>query len=84
MGTNAALAAGRVIGNSFEVMAIQVISLLQAVDHLSIAGQLSTFNRQQYELLRKIVPVFKEDEVIYPKLREMTRYLLENQPNCGV
>src|SRR6202008_1103464 len=41
MGCNAALMTRRVIENSFEVLSIQLMTLLQAVDHLDCSGKMA-------------------------------------------
>jgi histidine ammonia-lyase len=63
MGTNSALLAKRVIENSYQVLSIELLSLIQAVDYLECAGSLSSFTKNIYSELRKIVPCFQEDTV---------------------
>ena len=65
MGTNAALMTRKVIDNSFEVMAIHLMALLQATDFLQIQDRLSGITHNIYNELREIVPQFKEDLVKY-------------------
>ena len=53
MGTNAALMTKKVIDNSYQVLAIEMISILQAVDYLDIKDRLSSYSLSKYEDLRK-------------------------------
>lgn len=65
MGTNAALITKRVIENSFQVLAIEAVAMVQAVDYLQIADLLSVKTRQLYDRVRRIVPLFVEDNPLY-------------------
>ncbi len=78
MGTNAALMAMKVIDNSFEVLAIELISLMQAVDYLGYAEKMSPITKTAYATLRKIVPVFKEDSPKYKDIRRISNYIQAN------
>lgn len=78
MGTNAALMTGQVIENSYEVMSIHLLTLLQAVDYLKIEDKMSTYTKDLYLKLRKEVPVFSEDHVISPDIRKMNDYIIQN------
>ena len=78
MGTNAALMTMKVIDNSFEVLAIELISLLQAVDFLGYAEKMSPITNTAYTTLRKIVPVFKEDSPKYKDIRRVSNYIQAN------
>ncbi len=81
MGTNAALLSSRVIENSFEVMAIHLMTLLQAIEYLEIQAKLSKFNRDIYMNLRKIFPKFVQDKVHYNEIRKMKEYIEANGLN---
>jgi len=78
MGTNAALMANRVIQNTFEVIAIELIALIQAVDYTQSHEKLSTSTRALYETLRDIVPMFKEDTLTAEQIQAL-RVHIENQ-----
>jgi histidine ammonia-lyase len=75
MGTNAALACRRVIDNSFEVMSIHLMTMLQAVDYLKIREKLSTVTRLAYDELRDIFPVFVDDNVKYTDAARVKDYI---------
>ncbi len=68
MGTNSALIAKTVIDNSFEVMAIHLIAIAQAIDCLKIQESISARSRAVYEQIRAICPVFIDDT---PKYKEI-------------
>ena len=78
MGTNAALITRKVIDNTFEVMAIQLLALIQAIDYLDITKKLSSYTRAQYSRLRAIVPKFTEDAVKYPDIRNLRDFIINN------
>jgi histidine ammonia-lyase len=78
MGTNSALMANKVIDNSFEVLAIELITLLQAIDYLGYAEKMAPATRNAYETLRKIVPVFKEDTPKYKDIRRIMKHIQSN------
>lgn len=77
MGCNAALMTKRVIDNSFEVLAIQLMTILQAIDYMECQDRLSTVSRELYEKVRKIFPKFIEDQPKYKDLK-MVKNFLEN------
>jgi len=75
MGTNAALSTAKVINNTFEVFAIEILSLVQAIEFLKIQDKLSKKNREIYDEVRSIVPSFKDDSVMYQRLSKLNDYL---------
>lgn len=80
MGCNAALMTKRVVDNSFEVLAIHLMTILQAIDYLECRDRLSTASRAVYDNVRKIFPKFIEDEPKYKDLNRV-REFLENSAN---
>jgi len=80
MGTNAALLCKKVIDNTYQVLAIEMISILQAIDYLEIRDRLSSYSRSKYEDLRLIVPKFTEDSIKYKDIRNIEQYIMENKP----
>ena len=80
MGTNAALMTKRVIDNTYHVMAIHMITILQAIDFLKFHDRLSSYSRKKFEDLRTIVPKFTDDTTKYKAIREIGNYILENKP----
>jgi histidine ammonia-lyase len=78
MGTNAAIITGKVIENAFEVLAIEIITIVQAIDALGYKDQVSLVTRKMYDDIRLIIPVFKEDQVMYPYIQKVKDYLINN------
>lgn len=78
MGTNAALLTKKIIENTFEVLSIQYITILQSIDYLKITGKLSDISRNLFDKMRTIVPIFIEDSVKYKDVENIKNYLLEN------
>ena len=75
MGTNAAMLCSKVIENTFEVLAIEFITIVQAVESLQLENKLSTKSKVKYAELRKLIPVFKTDIVMYPIVQQVKDYL---------
>jgi histidine ammonia-lyase len=84
MGTNAALIAKKVIDNSYQVLAIEMISILQAIDYLEIKERLSSYSLSKYLDLRQIVPKFTEDSIKYKDIQNIEQYIMENKPQFSV
>jgi histidine ammonia-lyase len=80
MGTNAALMTQKVIRNTFEVLSIQIIAVVQAVDYLNLEEELSTKTQKAYRQIRQIVPVFKEDSVFYDRIESVKNFIKGNNP----
>ena len=76
MGTNAALMAKTVIENSFQVMSIHYMALVQAVDCLKIREDLSTETRAVYDEIRDFFPVFVNDTPKYREIERMKNFLM--------
>ncbi len=75
MGSNSALMAERVIDNSFTVLSIQLMTVLQAVDYLKCTDRLSSVTLGVYQRIRAIFPSFIEDVPKYTDLRTIRDYL---------
>jgi histidine ammonia-lyase len=75
MGTNSALLAKQVIENSFEVLAIHFIAILQSYEFVNEKDKMSPITRKWYEKMRKIVPVFIEDSTKYEDIQRMKSFL---------
>jgi histidine ammonia-lyase len=80
MGTNAALITKKVIDNSFEVLAIQMMTVLQAVDYLGCSAQLSSKTNAVYTAIRKIFPKFINDMPRYKELAKVKNYFETSDP----
>ena len=77
MGTNAAVITAKVIENAFEVLAIELMAIVQAVDALDYKNEVSLGTRQIYDDVRAILPVFSEDRVMYPYVQAIKDYLMK-------
>lgn len=78
MGTNAALITKKVIENAFEVVAIELITIVQAIEYLEVQDQVSSKTKKMYDEIRAIVPVFKEDVVMYPYVNRVKEFLMNS------
>lgn len=79
MGANAAQITMKVVENSFEVMAVEFMALLQGVEYLGIEDKLSPYNREVYSGLRKVFPAFIEDTPRYHDVKAVKDYLLKTK-----
>lgn len=84
MGCNAALMTKKVIDNSFEVLAIQAMSILQGIDHLKCVPRMATATRAVYTSLRKLFPRFVEDQPRYKDITNIKTWLEETDPGISV
>ncbi len=75
MGCNAALMTKRVIDNSFTVLGIQIMTILQAIDYLGCQDKLAPNTRSVYNNVRKIFPKFIEDNPKYKDLEKVKEFL---------
>jgi histidine ammonia-lyase len=80
MGTNSALFTKKVIENGFQVMAILMIAICQAIDFLSEEEKkkLSSNGIGVYNSIRKIVATTKEDIVQNKSIEEVVAFLKKN------
>src|SRR6188768_1550611 len=76
MGCNAALMTKRVIDNGFDVLSIQTLALVQAIDYLKCQTRLSSFTHKLYEEVRQIVGPIVTDEPRYKDIQAMRKYLI--------
>lgn len=75
MGCNAALMTKKIIENSFQVLSIQMIALLQAIDFLKCEDKLSVFTKNIYKECRAVCNTFIEDKPMYKEIGKMIQYL---------
>jgi len=81
MGTNAALITKKVIENAFEVVAIEMITIVQAIEHLKTQEKVSSKTKKLYDAIRQIVPVFTEDVVMYPYVNKVKDFIMNHENN---
>ncbi len=77
MGTNSALIARKVIDNAYQVLAIQFMSLLQAIDYSKCNKEMAPFTKKIYEQLREVFPVFVEDSIKYKEIAKVRNFLMD-------
>ena len=80
MGCNAALMTKRVIDNSFAVLGIQLMTILQAIDYLGCQEKLSAHTLGLYLEVRKIFPKFIEDMPKYKDMEKVRIFLETTNP----
>lgn len=81
MGTNSALIAATVIENGYQVMAIQLMALAQAVDYLAIEDRMAARSHDIYRKVRQIVPTFVEDTPKYKEIAALVDFLKNEDLN---
>ena len=77
MGTNSALLTKQVIENTFEVLSIHFIAILQAFEFINAKDKMSPITRKCYEKLREVVPVFVQDTPKHHQIQMMKEFLLD-------
>jgi histidine ammonia-lyase len=80
MGSNAALMTARVIENTFEVLAVEVLALMEAIDCLEKGEQLSPKPKQFYKDIRAFSNKIENDLPRFKDLKNIKEYLLANNP----
>lgn len=81
MGSNSALMTKRVIENTYQVLSIELLTIIQAIDYLKITDQLSSHTKDCYFQLRNIVPRFENDTVKYLEINRINSYLCSHFVN---
>lgn len=76
MGTNSALLTKKVIENTYEVLAIHLMAVIQSIDYLEIREKMSSRTRKIYEVLREMVPKFVEDSTKYREIKLIKDHLM--------
>jgi histidine ammonia-lyase len=77
MGCNAALMTGRVIDNGFEVLAIQALALVQAIDYLNCRSRLASVSGKFYDEIRAFSPAILEDTPPNIRQNKVKEYLFQ-------
>ena len=75
MGTDAALLAAKVIENAYVVLAIERITLAQAIDFTQEAKKLSKPIEHDYLAIRSVFPAVIEDRAFSPELNAVVDVL---------
>jgi len=79
MGTNAASACARVIENSFEVLAVHGLALVQAIGMRGIQDRLSPATKWMWDELSVLAPPFTEDYPSTQRLTAIKGWLMETE-----
>ncbi|WP_079719658.1 HAL/PAL/TAL family ammonia-lyase [Salegentibacter holothuriorum] len=79
MGTNAANITKTVIDNAFEVLSVEIITIVQALRYLNFSEKLSDKTRQVLEEMNKIIPEIKADAPLYKTNAEVKEYLKKHE-----
>ncbi len=79
MGTNAALITKKVINNAYEVLSVELIALLQAIEYLKFKDKLSNYSARIYEELREIVPRFSHDYPLHEDMKKIKDYIMNKR-----
>ncbi len=78
MGTNAALLCNQVIENSFEVLSIHFITIIQAIEARGCLEQINPNSKKIYDSIREIIPSIEQDVVLYPYIEQVKEFLKSN------
>lgn len=79
MGTNAALICARVIENTFEILSVHALAIIQAIHYKGFAEKLSPATKWMYDELSVLAPPFVEDTPSYERLRKVKQWLMETE-----
>ncbi|MCM4169046.1 histidine ammonia-lyase [Arenibacter sp. H213] len=80
MGTNAANITKKVIENTFEVIAIEAITIVQAIEYLKVQDKISSKTKKMYDDIRKLVPpISDKDEPMYPYVNSVKNFILNSE-----
>ena len=80
MGCNASLMTKKVIDNTFSILGIQVMTILQAIDYLNCMDRLSPNTLALYSEVRKIFPKFIKDQPRYKEMEQVRIFLETTHP----
>ncbi|AHF15867.1 HAL/PAL/TAL family ammonia-lyase [Niabella soli] len=80
MGYNSAELAKKVISNGYEVLAIQAMTVLQAIDFLDKKELMAAKTKKVYETLRTIFPEYVSDRPLYKDLANVRDFMKTQQP----
>ena len=79
MGTNAALICARVIENTFEILSVHALAIIQAISYKELVDRLSPATRWMYDELSALAPPFVEDTPSYERLQKIKTWLMETE-----
>ncbi|MCP9200476.1 aromatic amino acid ammonia-lyase [Gramella sp. GC03-9] len=79
MGANSANMTRKVIDNSFEVLATELATIVQALYYLDFDDKLSEATKARLFELREIIRPINEDKPLYNEMAGLKEYLLNNE-----
>lgn len=77
MGTNAAMMCNRVIDNTYEVLSVEAVALVQAIDIRGISSKLAPSTKWLYNGIRSMFPFIKEDISTSAHLQKVKAWLVD-------
>lgn len=75
MGTNAASATRKVIENAYQVLSIEFMAIVQAIEYLQVEDKLSTYTHSLYQKIKQLTPPFAEDNPLYKRTAAVKNFL---------
>lgn len=78
MGTNSALITSKVIENGFQVLSIEIITIVQAIDALKCKDFVSSKTQKLYEDIRALIPAYIEDKPMYESIELIKNFLIKS------
>lgn len=79
MGTNAALICAKVIENTFEILSVHALAIIQAINYRKFEERLSPATRWMYDELSALAPPFVEDKPSFERLQKIKQWLMETE-----
>ena len=79
MGTNAAAMCARVIENTFEVLSVHALAIVQAISYKDFSERLSPATRWMFDELSALAPAFTEDEPSSERLLRIKNWLMQTE-----
>lgn len=79
MGCNAAQMCARVIENTFEVLSVHALAIVQAIAYKDFADRLSPATRWMYDELSALAPPFTEDTPSSERLKKIKEWLMATE-----
>lgn len=79
MGTNGALITKKVVDNTFDVLAIELMAIAQAIDFLQTKHHMSPSTRKVYDLIRSVSATFTGDHPKYKEIETLSSFLKNNE-----
>ncbi|WP_417887449.1 HAL/PAL/TAL family ammonia-lyase [Zunongwangia sp.] len=80
MGTNAANITKTVIDNAYQVIAVEMMAIIQGMKYIDNLNSFSIQSQQIFEKFTEKLKLEKEDFPLYKSIEDITNYLKENDP----